>query len=552
MLDLVSQSSDGAIAIYAFGTPDQGASDTLLEEFNVTLTAANFSFSGHDQIGAFATIQGQMSPAATPATTRPRYNHPLEPAPALPFLGLHRCNTTTGTISIRAQVDGFGWEGAINFRIDGPNPLTGARVPRRLEGMAVGSHTITYVSGGPAGATFVGYSPSQNLSINAGDVRVITLNFTGSTTANLQLTSRSPTLCPSANSSVGTVQLVNNTTDHQIIPGNAVLTFTFNAPVTGTPNVVAPFSLTPVVSGSSVTLTLPANRTLVPGASIALTGTQLNLGSLTTGQNATVQVTAAPSGAVQLPASQAVVAVVDTHACGTPQVPSFTPSDVKNGASFLTGISPGALVTVFGSRLSSVSGIVTANTLPLPRRLGGAAVTVNGVAAPLLAVANVNGQEQINFQVPWEVAGQSTVMLGVDNGQVETRLPVNVLPIQAGVFMADPVFGAILHGQTFAPVTTSNPASPNEVVILYATGLGAVSANPGTGNAAAASPLSMCSTAVSVTIAGITTPAEFCGLAPGFVGLWQINFRVPGSLTPGNYNLRLSGVSTNEPLIAVR
>ena len=30
---------------------------------------------------------------------------------------------------------------------------------------------------------------------------------------------------------------------------------------------------------------------------------------------------------------------------------------------------------------------------------------LNGIAAPVIAVANVAGQEQINFQAPYELAG---------------------------------------------------------------------------------------------------------------------------------------------------
>src|ERR1019366_6826276 len=83
--------------------------------------------------------------------------------------------------------------------------------------------------------------------------------------------------------------------------------------------------------------------------------------------------------------------------------PVFTAANVTNGASFRRGIVPGSIATLFGAGLSSVKGIARA-ALPLPRQLAGTTVTVNGIAAPLFALANVNGAEQINLQVPFEIA----------------------------------------------------------------------------------------------------------------------------------------------------
>ena len=91
---------------------------------------------------------------------------------------------------------------------------------------------------------------------------------------------------------------------------------------------------------------------------------------------------------------------------------------VVNAASFGPGISPGSLATVFGSGITSFPGIVQAGTFPLPTALAGTSVTLNDIAAPVIAVAAVNGQEQINFQVPYELAGAATATLVVTaNGQ---------------------------------------------------------------------------------------------------------------------------------------
>jgi hypothetical protein len=247
VLDRVSQSANGDTVIYAFGTSDQSVSDVNIETFDITLASANFTFSGHELISGDATVQGQMSPPATPATTRPRYNHPLEPTPALPFLALRRCNTTSGTITVRAQVDGLTWSGALQFRLDGPSPVTGDRVPQIYDGMLTGSYTLERISGGPSGATFTGYTPTSHF-LPVGGTRLFMIDFTGPTVANLQLSSTAPAVCPSSSTGVGTITLMNNTTDDQIIPGGTSLIFSFGSPVVAPLTTTNLGTISPVVS----------------------------------------------------------------------------------------------------------------------------------------------------------------------------------------------------------------------------------------------------------------------------------------------------------------
>ncbi|MBV9769931.1 MAG: S8 family serine peptidase, partial [Bryobacterales bacterium] len=118
---------------------------------------------------------------------------------------------------------------------------------------------------------------------------------------------------------------------------------------------------------------------------------------------------------------------------GPPQSASPPPSvsSVVNGASYQSGISVGALATLFGTNLSPVLGIASP---------GGAtsydnvSVTVGGRLAPLFTVANVNGQEQINFQVPAELpAGATEAVLVNNNGSIGAMNAV-IDSIQPGIF----------------------------------------------------------------------------------------------------------------------
>jgi len=69
-----------------------------------------------------------------------------------------------------------------------------------------------------------------------------------------------------------------------------------------------------------------------------------------------------------------------------------------------------------------------------------------------------------------------------------------------------------------------NPAAPGSIVILYATGDGQLGADAIDGKPAGAAKTSY---AVSVDFGGYSGEILYAGRAPGFVGLMQINVRIP-------------------------
>lgn len=218
---------------------------------------------------------------------------------------------------------------------------------------------------------------------------------------------------------------------------------------------------------------------------------------------------------------------------GLSTAPYFTIASITNAASFESGISPGGIAAIFGTNLShNLNGILGTQQIPLPTTLGGVSVTVGGIAAPLFAVANLNGTEQINVQIPWEIAGQSSVPVVVNNGLISALVNVPVLQTQPGVFLVNGT-AAALHGVGLAPITAASPAAKGEIVVLYATGLGAVSPPVLSGAPAPFSPLSYTATA-SVTVGGMPATVQFSGLTPGLVALDQLNVQLPTNLPSGN------------------
>lgn len=231
---------------------------------------------------------------------------------------------------------------------------------------------------------------------------------------------------------------------------------------------------------------------------------------------------------------------------GPPPAPAVTA--VVNGASFAGGgVVPGELATVFGTNLTSSSGINVTSGLPLPKAFLQDSVMANGQPVALFAVDNVNGQQQINFQVPWEVSSGSSATFAVTNsGNAGASISVPVLVAQPGIFnysAGGDTFGAILHSN-FQLANTAEPAKPGETVLIYCTGLGAVSSPPadgapGNGETTMSAP--------TVMIGGKNAMVSFSGLAPGFVGLYQVNAEIPAGLASGNQpvTVEMAGVSSN-------
>ena len=77
----------------------------------------------------------------------------------------------------------------------------------------------------------------------------------------------------------------------------------------------------------------------------------------------------------------------------------------------------------------------------------------------------------------------------------------------------------------------SNPAARGSIVVLYATGAGQTNSAGVTGQAAQA-PYPRPVLPVSLTIGSAAADVLWAGSAPGFVGLLQINARVPSGFVP--------------------
>ena len=210
-------------------------------------------------------------------------------------------------------------------------------------------------------------------------------------------------------------------------------------------------------------------------------------------------------------------------------------------------VSPGSLFSIFGSGLSAQP--TSAGTVPLPNSLGGTQVLVNGEPAPLLYV----GDSQVNAQMPVDIPTGQPVTLTVTNASGSSNsVTLTALAAAPGFFTLDGK-EAVVQNPNGSMNSAANPGHPGDVLVAYFTGGGAVNAaGPWIAGADSPGGASSVKAPYSLTVSGQPAEVQYVGLAPGFVGLYQANFKPP-SLTAGTYPmvLTIGGVSSNAASVVV-
>jgi uncharacterized protein (TIGR03437 family) len=245
----------------------------------------------------------------------------------------------------------------------------------------------------------------------------------------------------------------------------------------------------------------------------------------------------------------------------------FDPTSLQNAGSyapFTSGVSPGELVTLYGTNLAN--GFAQAPAGAFPKSLGGVQVSINNTPAPIYYVSS----SQISFIVPYEVSGSVAAIQVVNGTTASNQITAFLYETSVGSFTQyqqgqAPGLGyaSAVHNATGLVVTPSNPAQPGEYIQLFVTGLGTIYPTVTDGAVGPSGPLSastycliptstQCEMTVSVN--GVAAPLQFVGLAPTLAGLYQINFQVPTSgLTTGDQPLQICGPDscTSEALITI-
>ena len=230
---------------------------------------------------------------------------------------------------------------------------------------------------------------------------------------------------------------------------------------------------------------------------------------------------------------------------------------VENAASLNTAapVAPGSYITNQGTGLSDYTD--QTYTARLPLSIDAAFVSFDvpsaGISVPgHLSYASPN---QINLQVPWELAGQKAAQMKVT---IDFTYG-NVFTVPIALY--SPAFFEIAPGEvaaedlSYAVITPSHPAVHGQVVTLYVNGLGPTSNQPASGDPSpGAANLAQTTTQPIVTFGTTQATPSFSGLTPGIAGLYQINVTVPSTLAPGNYpvTVTIGGVTSKASGIQVQ
>ncbi len=209
-----------------------------------------------------------------------------------------------------------------------------------------------------------------------------------------------------------------------------------------------------------------------------------------------------------------------------------------NNATYASGesLAQGDIIALFGSQYVSgaAAGVVS---LPLSTTLGGVQVFLNDQAVPLYYVS----AGQINFQVPFNATVGEGRLRVESNGTRGNTISVTIARAVPRILRLNGNFGdyGIItnpdNSLTIPAALGGHAAKVGGALVIYAIGFGPTTPAVDSGaGSPAAEPLArltdhpkVCFSAPTPFSPGLCVDPIFAGLAPGFVGLYQINVVVP-------------------------
>ncbi len=239
--------------------------------------------------------------------------------------------------------------------------------------------------------------------------------------------------------------------------------------------------------------------------------------------------------------------------------PQVNQDGVVSIANRQPSLAPGSVVSVFGTNLASEA---TADSTPLPNLLGGSCVTLNNQALPLI----LTSAKQINVQIPPGLAAGKypLVVRSIDKHAASGPQTITVSKYAPAVIVDSNTGLAAIYHKDGRLVTRDKPASRDEPLAIFASGLG-----PTTGGAVTSGvPSPSDKLAVTGKVSVYFGPkghsqapmvVNWSGLVPGQIGVYQINITVPGAHMKGDklpVTISIGGVNSpatgeNLPYVAV-
>jgi minor extracellular serine protease Vpr len=242
--------------------------------------------------------------------------------------------------------------------------------------------------------------------------------------------------------------------------------------------------------------------------------------------------------------------------------PTIRDNGVVNAASGTVGggLAPGSYVSIFGSGLSDVLRVANTASLPLSLASVNVGFDVPGKAESYAGRIHFVSPGQVNVQVPWELQGKTSATMKVSIGDFSTaNFTVQLNDYSPAFFeYAEQASGKSLIAaldENFKLLTSTNGAKRGRPIQIYANGLGPVDVAQATGEPApSAEPFARTKSTPVVTIGGVQAQVLFSGLAPSFVGLYQMNVLVPDNASLGmqSISVTVNGVASKASNVMVQ
>jgi uncharacterized protein (TIGR03437 family) len=216
------------------------------------------------------------------------------------------------------------------------------------------------------------------------------------------------------------------------------------------------------------------------------------------------------------------------------QAPSYSAASIVNASDYSPGpFAPNSMLTIFGANLAfTTAGLSEVNLVSLPIVLGGVSVYLDGSPAPLLFVS----PGQINFLVPPnQIAGDLQLYI-VRQSTLGPTVTITLGSAAPALFPSPENYALALdYSANNTVVSAAAPAQPGDLIVLYAAGLGSTTPNSETGQIPDFAARISAFGSFQVLLNGKAldpSTVPYAGQAPGFPGVYQVNFYLPG---PGNF-----------------
>ena len=213
--------------------------------------------------------------------------------------------------------------------------------------------------------------------------------------------------------------------------------------------------------------------------------------------------------------------------------PLITPRGIVNAASLIApglpnaAIARGSLFSLFGQRVGPAAGI-SASAFPLGTTLSGVSIKVTQGTASVDAIPVFVSANQINAIMPSNAPLGMAAVVVTANSQRSFAYPVQVVNSSPGIFainsagLGPGVFQNFIDAGNQPINSLLSPATPGQVITMWATGLGPVNYADNISPSAGDLP-----TQVEIFVGGKLAPKLYSGRAPCCSSTDQIVFQVP-------------------------